>query len=67
MPFYSWHKWVYYTYCIKKIVTNLAVLDIKKGQFVLKEHAPGVSIEEIKAATDGDLLIPDSVSEMDLD
>jgi len=52
--------------CIKKIVTNLAVLDIKKGQFVLKEHAPGVSIEEIKAATDGDLLIPDFVSEMDL-
>jgi 3-oxoacid CoA-transferase subunit B len=52
--------------CIKKIVTNLAVLDIEKGQFVLKEHAPGVSIEEIKAATDGDLLIPDSVSEMDL-
>lgn len=52
--------------CIKKIVTNLAVLDIEKGQFVLKEHAPGVSIEEIKAATDGDLLIPDFVSEMDL-
>ena len=52
--------------CIKKIVTNLAVLDIEKGQFVLKEHAPGVSIEEIKAATDGELLIPDSVSEMDL-
>tara|TARA_B100001250_G_scaffold259548_1_gene223506 strand:+ start:13339 stop:13998 length:660 start_codon:yes stop_codon:yes gene_type:complete len=52
--------------CIKKIVTNLAVLDIEKGQFVLKEHAPGVSLEEIKAATDGDLLIPDFVSEMDL-
>jgi 3-oxoacid CoA-transferase subunit B len=52
--------------CIKKIVTNLAVLDIEKGKFVLKEHAPGVSIEEIKAATDGDLLITDSVSEMDL-
>jgi len=52
--------------CIKKIVTNLAVLDIENGQFILKEYAPGVSIEEIKAATDGDLIVAESVSEMDL-
>jgi len=53
--------------CLAPQKNALAVLDIEKGQFVLKERAPGVSIEKIKAATDGDLLIPDSVSEMDLD
>ena len=52
--------------CIKKIVTNLAVLDIENGKFILKEYAPGVSIEDIKAATDGDLVVAESVSEMDL-
>ena len=52
--------------CIKKVVTNLGVLDLKNGKFVLKEYAPGVSIEEIKAATEGDLIISESVCEMDL-
>ena len=52
--------------CIKKIVTNLGVLDINNGKFVLKEYAPGVSIQEIIDATEGDLIVSDKVSEMDL-
>ncbi len=50
--------------CVKKIVTNLAVLDVKDGQFHLVERAPGVSVEDIVAATEGDLVVPDNVPEM---
>ncbi|MFA5574802.1 MAG: 3-oxoacid CoA-transferase subunit B [Brumimicrobium sp.] len=53
--------------CITKVVTNLAVLEIRDGAFHLLERAPGVSIEEIKNATDADLIIPDSVPEMVID
>ncbi|MFT5777387.1 MAG: 3-oxoacid CoA-transferase subunit B [Crocinitomicaceae bacterium] len=52
------------TSCVKKVVTNLAVLDIKDNKFHLVERAPGVTVEEIKAATAGDLVIPDHVPEM---
>jgi 3-oxoacid CoA-transferase len=48
--------------CVTRVITNLAVLDINPGGgFVLKERAPGVSLEQIKAATAGRLLIPDVV------
>lgn len=50
--------------CVKKIVSNLAVLAIKDDAFVLLERAPGVSVEEIKAATAGKLIVPESVPEM---
>jgi 3-oxoacid CoA-transferase subunit B len=53
--------------CVKKVVTDLAVLDIKDGKFHLVERAPGVSVEEIIAATEGDLVVPDNVPEMILD
>jgi len=47
--------------CIKKVVTNLAVLDVlPEGGFKLIERAPNVSIEEIKNATLGKLIIPDN-------
>ncbi len=52
--------------CVSKIVTNLAVLEIKDGKFHLVERAPGVSVEEIQAATEGDLVIPDHVPEMSI-
>lgn len=52
--------------CVKKVVTNLACLEIKDGAFHLLERAPGVSVEEIKAATAGKLIIPDEVPEMRL-
>lgn len=50
--------------CVKKIVTELAVLEIKTGAFHLLERAPGVSVEEIVAKTEGALVIPKSVPEM---
>jgi 3-oxoacid CoA-transferase subunit B len=50
--------------CVKKIVTELAVLEIKNGTFHLLERAPGVSVEEIVAKTEGALVIPKSVPEM---
>ncbi|MCB0379906.1 MAG: CoA transferase subunit B [Flavobacteriales bacterium] len=53
--------------CVTKVVTNLAVLDVKEGAFHLVERAPGVSVEEIKAATEGTLIVPDHVPEMRLD
>ena len=52
--------------CVKKVVTNLAVLEIKDNQFHLLERAPGVSVQEIIEATEGDLVIPDNVPEMTL-
>ncbi len=53
--------------CVKRVVTNMAVLDIKDGAFHLVERAPGVTIEDIKEATAGDLVIPDHVPEMNID
>lgn len=52
--------------CVKKVVTELAVLEIKDNKFHLIERAPGVSVEEIIAKTEGDLVVPDIVPEMQL-
>jgi 3-oxoacid CoA-transferase subunit B len=52
--------------CVKKIVTELGVFDVlPEGGFLLLESAKGVSIEEIKNSTEGKLIIPDVVKEMD--
>ena len=53
--------------CVKKVVTELAVLEIKDGKFHLIERAPGVSVEEIISKTEGDLVVPDVVPEMHFD
>ncbi|TDI69571.1 MAG: CoA transferase subunit B [Bacteroidetes bacterium] len=51
--------------CVKKIVTDLAVLEIQpEGGFRLLERAPDISVEEIKHATAGKLLVADDVPEM---
>jgi 3-oxoacid CoA-transferase subunit B len=50
--------------CVKRIVTNLAVLDIVEGGFKLIERAPGVTVEEIKTATEGNLIVDGEVPEM---
>lgn len=50
--------------CVKRIVTNLAVVDVVDGGFKLIERAPGVSVEEIKAATEGTLIVEGEVPEM---
>ena len=52
--------------CVKRVVTNLAVLDIRDGAFHLVERAPGVTVEEIQAATAGTLIVPAEVPEMRL-
>lgn len=52
--------------CVKKIVTNLATLEIENGAFVLKERAPGVSVEEIKEATAGKLIVEGDIPEMQI-
>ena len=52
--------------CVKKVVTELAVMEIKGGKFHLIERAPGVTIDEIKSKTEGELVIPDNVPEMNL-
>jgi len=52
--------------CVKKVVTNLAVLEIKNGYFHLLERAPGVSVEEIEAATEGTLIVEGEIPEMQL-
>nr|AOE10723.1 succinyl-CoA:3-ketoacid-coenzyme A transferase subunit A [uncultured bacterium] len=50
--------------CVKRIVTELAVVDVHKNGFLLVERAPGVTIKEIQAATAGKLHIPVEVPEM---
>jgi len=50
--------------CVKKVVTNLAVLEIKDGAFYLLERAPGVSVEEIQNATEGTLIVAGEIPEM---
>lgn len=51
--------------CVKKIVSDLAVLDVlSSGGFRLLERAPGVSVEQIKNATEGKLVIEGDVPEM---
>ncbi|MEQ8475962.1 3-oxoacid CoA-transferase subunit B [Fulvivirga sp.] len=51
--------------CVKKIVTDMAVLDVlPEGGFRLLERAPGVSVDEIKAATEGKLIVEGNIPEM---
>lgn len=52
--------------CVTKIVTNLAVLEVTKDGFKLLERAPGVSVEDIKDATEGTLVVEGEIPEMKL-
>lgn len=51
-------------HCINKIVTDLAVLEVKQGAFFLLERAPGVSVDEIIAKTEGKLVVEGEIPEM---
>ena len=53
--------------CVKKIVTELAVLEIVPEGFKLLERAPGVTVEDIKNATEGNLIIEGDIPEMIID
>ena len=50
--------------CVKKIVTNLAVLEVAKSGFKLIERAPGVSVQTIKDSTEGNLIVDSEIPEM---
>jgi len=52
--------------CVKKIVTNLAVIEVTDKGFKLLERAPGISVEEIVRATEGNLIIEGTIPEMDI-
>ena len=50
--------------CVKKIVTNLAVLEVTEDGFKLLERAPGISVEDIIKATEGKLIVEGDIPEM---
>lgn len=52
--------------CVKKVVTNLAVMVIEGNCFKLLERAPGVSVDEIIVATEGDLIVEGNIPEMQI-
>ncbi|WP_417290801.1 3-oxoacid CoA-transferase subunit B [Corallibacter sp.] len=52
--------------CVKKIVTNLAVIEVTDKGFKLLERAPGVSVDDIKNATEGVLIVEGEIPEMTL-
>ena len=52
--------------CVKKIVTNLAVLEVSKKGLILLERAPGVGVDDIKSATEAKLLIEGEIPEIKL-
>ena len=52
--------------CVKRIVTEIAVIDVTKDGFKLIERAPGVTVEEIVKATEGKLIVEGDIPEMKL-
>lgn len=52
--------------CVKTIITDKAVFDVGDNVLILKETAPGVTVEEIKAITDADFVVADDCREMQL-
>ncbi len=50
--------------CIRRVLTDLAYLEIENGAFVLRERAPGVTVDEIRSRTEGRLVVPAQVPEM---
>lgn len=52
--------------CIHRVVTDMALLDVKNGSFVLRELAPGLSVEDVQSATEAKLTIDPEVKEMQL-
>jgi 3-oxoacid CoA-transferase B subunit len=50
--------------CVKKIVSDMAVLEVTNEGFRLLERAPGVSVDEIRKATEGRLIVDGEIPEM---
>ena len=53
--------------CVSTIITDKAVFGVGDGVLILKEHAPGVTLEEIQRLTDADFIVADTFCEMKLD
>jgi 3-oxoacid CoA-transferase subunit B len=53
--------------CVKKVVTDLAYMEITERGFELKELAPGVTVEQVQQATEGTLIVEGDIPEMQLD
>ena len=53
--------------CVKKVVTDLALLEITERGFELKELAPGVTVDQVRNATEGTLIVEGDIPEMQLD
>jgi len=51
--------------CVKKIVTDLAVVEVTETGFKLLERAPGISVDEIKSKTDGKLIVESEIPEIE--
>ena len=52
--------------CVKKVVTDLAVMELREGKFHLLARAPGVSVEEIREKTEADLVIEGDIPEIQI-
>lgn len=52
--------------CLDKIITDLAVFEFQEGKLLLMETAPGVTVEDVIAATDGEIIVSPEVKTMDL-
>jgi 3-oxoacid CoA-transferase subunit B len=50
--------------CIRRVLTDLAYVEVDQGSFILKQRAPGISVDEIRSKTAGKLIIPAHVPEM---
>ncbi len=50
--------------CIQRVVTDMAVLDLGKNEFILRELAPGISVDDVRSATDANLKVDPDVREM---
>jgi 3-oxoacid CoA-transferase subunit B len=55
------------TRCVKRVVTDLAVIDVTEGGFKLLERAPGIPVDEIRSKTEGKLIIQGEIPEMNFD
>jgi len=51
-------------HCVKKVVTDLAVMELIEGKFHLLERAPGISVEEIISKTDAELVVSGDIPEI---